>query len=436
MAELRERFESWREARERARLEHALGLSSELELERIDDAFGDVTGGSALAGARAEAEGARLGSERELRRRFALGLAQAALARALRPHDERIAARVSAGASAEQLDELRAERIAARSAALAGLGFANARAFAEALRPDAGVPGWAAEAERFLAESDRDWREACAAPGAESTFAAELPAAHARAALDFALEGMRLELARAPGLRIDAEPRAGKLPAPFAGAPRIPGDVWLAFAPAAGSEVVAALFAAAGEGLHLAHTSASLPVERRCLGDPGLGPAFGACLRALFADPVLGATLTGADPAHFAAALRRQRLAALRLAAARVLVELRLAELAPAEVPNGFGELHAELGERAVGRPRPELAVLAECGPALQSLDLLRGACLGAYLEGHLRARFGREPWKSRGAGELLRELFDTGTTYTPEALARELSLPPLSASALLDAER
>jgi hypothetical protein len=49
---------------------------------------------------------------------------------------------------------------------------------------------------------------------------------------------------------------------------------------------------------------------------------------------------------------------------------------------------------------------------------------------------FGREPWKLRGAGELLRELFDTGTTYTPEALGRELSLGPLSADALLEAER
>src|SRR5262245_18613939 len=101
MADLRARFESWREARERARLEVALGHASALELEPIDDAYGDVSSGEALAGARAEAEAARLTDERERRRRFALALAQAALARALRPLDERIAARASAGASAE-----------------------------------------------------------------------------------------------------------------------------------------------------------------------------------------------------------------------------------------------------------------------------------------------------------------------------------------------
>ena len=436
MADLRARFESWREARERARLEHLLGTSAELELERIDDEFGDVTGGAALAGARADAEAARLGSEREQSRRFALGLAQAGLARALRPHDERIARRAAAGAGADELDDLRAERIAARGTALARLGFATQLAFAEALRPDAGVAAWGPEAEQLLAQSESDWRDARQAPGSDSSFAAELPAARLQSALDFALEGMRLELARAPGLRIDSEPRPGKPSAPLAGAPRIPDEVWLAFAPAAGSEAYAALFAAAGEALHLAHTSAALPVERRCLGDPGLTPAFGACLRALFAEPGLGAALTGAAPAHFAAALRRQRLGALRLTAARVLVELRLAELPAGSAPEGLGELWAEQSERATGRARPEVGHLAECGPALQSLDALRGACLGAQLAAALRVRFGREPWKLRGAGELLRELFDTGTTYTPEALARELSLGPLSADALLEAER
>ena len=184
MAELRERYEDWREARERARLEHLLGLSTELELEPIDDEYGEVTGGGALAGARADTDKAMLASERELRRRFALGLAQAALARALRAHDERIARRAASGAGAEELDELRTERIAARGKALEGLGFASPRAFAEAVRPDAGVAGWAAQAERFLAESERDWREARAAPGAESSFAAELPASRARSALD------------------------------------------------------------------------------------------------------------------------------------------------------------------------------------------------------------------------------------------------------------
>jgi len=40
-----------------------------------------------------------------------------------------------------------------------------------------------------------------------------------------------------------------------------------------------------------------------------------------------------------------------------------------------------------------------------------------------------------RRAGELLKELWSTGTTYGLEALARELDLAPLGGEALLEAE-
>ncbi|HKC49505.1 MAG TPA: hypothetical protein VKF60_01845, partial [Myxococcota bacterium] len=91
MADLHARYESWREARERARLELAAGLSDRFDAERIDDDFGDVTSGAALA---------------RFDGRFKVALAQAALARELRAPDERIAARGAAGAEPEELDEL------------------------------------------------------------------------------------------------------------------------------------------------------------------------------------------------------------------------------------------------------------------------------------------------------------------------------------------
>ena len=404
MADLHARYESWREARERARLELAAGLTDRFDVERIDDDFGDVTSGGALA---------------RFDGRFKVALAQAALARELRASDERIAARGAAGAEPEELDELRAERVAIRSARLAQLGFANARAFAEALRPGVDYEHWRREAERFLEASDSALRSAERAPGAESAFAAELPGARLRSALDFALEGMRLEPARLPALRVDAEPRAGKHSAALAGAPRIPDEVWLVFAPAPGAAAHERLFAAAGEALHLAFTSAALSFEKRVLGDPALGLAFAEVTRALCAEPALGGTLAGVDPAHFAAATERRHLLELRATAERVALELQLAELAP-------GAAAPELGEPGI---------LASVGPALSSVDRLRAASFGVPLARMLRARFGREWWRTRGAGELLKELWNTGATYSPEALARELSLPAPSAEALLEAE-
>ena len=405
MADVRARYESWRRARERARLELAAGLTERLDVERVDEEFADVTSGDLAA---------------RFDGRFALALVQAALARDLRAIDERIDARSSAGAEPDEIDELRSERIALRSARLARLGFANARAFAEALRPGIDYAYWAAQAERLLARSGSDLHDAERAPGSESRFEAELPSHRMRAALDFALEGMRLELARVSALHVDAEPRPRKRIGAQAGAPRVPHEVWLSFAPAAGARAYEALFAATGVALHAAFTSSLLPLEKRVLGDPATALGFGELMRGLPAEPTLGAALAGVDAEHFAAARRRRRLGELRSIAARVATELALAELPP-------GAVAPELGEPGF---------LASCGPALSSVDELRGACLGALMATAFRVRFGREYWKSRAAGELLKELWNTGTTYAPEELARELSLPALGAEALLEADR
>ena len=402
MADLRARYESWREARERVRLERALGLEPDGDPERIDGEFGDVTGGAAVA----RAEG-----------RFRLALVQAALASELCAADERIAARAAAGAEPEELDELRAERIAVRSAALARMGFARARELAEALRPGVDYGAWRRDAEQYLARTDSLAHDAERGPGASSAFAAELPGARLRAALDYALSGMGLDVERWPGVSLDDELRPRKLAAAFAIAPRIPGEVWLALGPAGGLAALGELFAAAGQAGHAAITSPGLPLEKRVLGDPALAAGFGELFRALASELALGSELARVTPEHFAAAARRARLERLRATAARVATELSLAELAPGAAPGSVD---------APGH-------LASVGPALTSVDALRAAAFGGLAARMLRVRFGREYWKTRGAGALLLELWNTGTTYGLEELARELGLGALGADVLLE---
>ncbi|HTO07066.1 MAG TPA: hypothetical protein VMR86_08395 [Myxococcota bacterium] len=404
MADLRARYESWREARERLRLERALGAEPDGDAERIDGEFGDVTGGAAVE----RAEG-----------RFRLGLVQAALASELRALDARIAARARAEAEPEELDELRAERVAERSRALARLGFARARSFAEALRPGVDYDAWRSESARYLAQSDSLLRDAERGPGSGSSFGSELPGSRLRAALDHALAGMGLDLGRLPGLTIDG-PRPGLAGPAFSIAPRVPGDVWLELTGAGGLGACGELFSAAGQAAQAAITSPELPLEKRVLGDPALAAGFGELWRALASEIPLGAELARVTPEHFAAAARRARIERLQSAAGRVATELWLAELDPGSAPGAW----------------QEPGYLARAGPALTSVDSLRAAAFGMGAARLLRGRFGREYWKTRGAGTLLLELWNTGTTYGLEELARELRLGALGADALLEDDR
>ena len=41
----------------------------------------------------------------------------------------------------------------------------------------------------------------------------------------------------------------------------------------------------------------------------------------------------------------------------------------------------------------------------------------------HLRMRFGRSWWRRRAAGDLLKELWATGSEYSPEELSSQLGL-------------
>lgn len=321
---------------------------------------------------------------------------------------------------------------AAVAGASSGLGFASARALAEALRPDVDYARWSGEAERLLARTAAAWRDASSAPPARGAELAQLPPAlRQRDSLDFALDGLGLPLARAAGLRIDDAPPAAVRA--FARAPRVPGEVWLVYARLPGIAAQHALFSAAGQALAACFTSSELALEKRVLGDPGLALVWGSFLTQILVEPGYAAELAGdAHADELVRLLQARRLARLRRAAGCARAELALANLPPGADPHGLAPLYAESVEDALGRAPDEADFLVECSPELGSIDLLRARAFAAGLARHLRERFGRGWWSVRAAGELVAELWHTGTTYTPEALARELALPPLGADALV----
>jgi len=63
----------------------------------------------------------------------------------------------------------------------------------------------------------------------------------------------------------------------------------------------------------------------------------------------------------------------------------------------------------------------------------LRAWALEVSLRGRLRERFGSRWFESKRAGSFLRELWNEGQRWDADELARELDLPPIDLSVLVE---
>jgi hypothetical protein len=491
MEELRGRFEAWWSARARAGVRSSSGLDPGVDLERIDDEFGDVTSGAALDSLRKEAAEGAWESTRDAARRLGLGITSAVVRARTREGARRLAERAAAqtvrvgrevgrvldwqvrlgaesdpvrrraiddalaGATAE-LNELRLELLATETEALAELGHPTPVAWAEALRPGVDLAAWSTRAERVLALTESAWNDALRrrlpaakvalerAHRGDLEFALRLhpydryfSAAALRPAFDYTALGLGIRLDDVGGIDVDDEARPGKDPRAHCVGERIPGAVHVLLPAFAGVAACEALFAACGRALRLAFTSSALPVEFRLVSDPGLDEGFGQLWASRVADPGWvpeGPAAAKGEP--FLADARFRRLGLLRMHAATLRFERELQALPAGSDARPTAEIFGEELSRATGVRWPDALYLARypraSGAHSLSVDVLRGWCLEAQLAEELRMRFGHRFWRERACGELLKELWNTGGTYTAEELAHELGLGGLEVDLLI----
>jgi hypothetical protein len=346
-----------------------------------------------------------------------------------------------------ELVPLRAELHVRSAEELAKLGFATPRAWAEALRPDVDLDSWARAARELLVATEPAWHDALRAAAGSGTpvrsgvdlyRALSLPRwatafGGARfAALDSLCDAWRVRLGLLPGLAVDDAPREAAHPLPFLATPRVPGELLLRLPQRAAVLDLASELDLGGRALACGLTSDALPVESRLTGDRALPLAWGALFRERLFDPAwLASGPLAARADRFAADAALLRLAPLRAAAARTQSELALAALSPGSDPRALADAHASRMREALACDWSDAALLRDCRARPAALDELRAACFAAQLARQLRERHGRAFWRARACGELLRELWHTGTTYTVESLARQLDLGPVSVEVL-----
>jgi hypothetical protein len=355
-------------------------------------------------------------------------------------------------AARAELDELREELLVRLGEARAELGYATGRARAEARHPGVDFDAWRAAGELLLGGSEAVYRDALhgawqrAAVKADEAGHGDIDWVHRMQVfdapfapgrqidlLDYTTRGMGLGLSAVPGLEVeDPEERASS---PLSCFPlRAPGEIVLGGTLPTGIEGSRALFAAVGRAFHFAFMSPALPVERRRVMDRGLAGGFGLLFEGLIADPAWieesPAQLRGEE---FAQGVGLRRLLQLRRCAAQLVFEFELSQLEAGHDAHALAEPRAEWLSAATGYAHSTAGYLIGADPELGSAHRLRAHCLAAQLREYLRRRFGRRFWRERAAGELLKELWNTGSTYSADELAGELGIAPLDVTALLE---
>lgn len=448
--EIRTRYTEFREEREReAFLAHA-GRKRVPAFAEVDDRYADITGGEALDTLRVLVSGESFEPLREA----ALRLAHLVESAILQAERWQLGARLwLPHLHPDEREELLEEQFASVGERRAELGYATGADRFRARYPELDPEAWGRGAERLLevtepilsGELPRALSGAgLAAEGAsardvlalirQSLFDALFPAERALACLDFTWEAWGLRSDALPGVVVDDDAREGRTESCRAFALQLPGEIALSLGIRRGMHAYRELFGAGGEAAAWAFISGELPVERQRECDPALLRGWQLLLEERVADPRwIAESPASARAEEFAGEARFARVLALRRDAARLRFELELSRLPSGHDPHSLASSWEQEIANATTLPADPRGYLAHVDAELAGVHELRARGFAWQLAEHLRERFGRTFWKERRCGELLKELWNTGSTYTADEVARELGFAPLQLDAVID---
>jgi hypothetical protein len=262
------------------------------------------------------------------------------------------------------------------------------------------------------------WDAARAFRGAD--WDAAFPARSMLPALEVTLADLGVDLRSQRNVELDLEDRPKKTPRAFCVPIEVPDRIVLVMKPTGGPEDWAALFHEAGHTEHFAHTSRSLAVEEKRLGDNAVTEGWAILLEHLVSDPVwLERRLDFPRPREFAADGAAQLLWLLRRYCAKLQYEVELHE---ADDVTAMRTRYVELLSDALKVSPSDTDYLADVDEGFYASGYLRAWALEAQLRAYLRERFGSAWFARREAGALLRELWSEGQKPTADELLADVS--------------
>ena len=249
--------------------------------------------------------------------------------------------------------------------------------------------------------------------------------------LEATLADLGVDLHAQRNVELDLEDRPNKTPRAFCVAIEVPERVILVIKPQGGPDDWRALFHEAGHTEHFAHTSPSLSMEEKRLGDNAVTEGWAMLLEHLMIDPVwLEKRLGFPRPHEFAAEGATQLLWLVRRYCAKLLYEL---EYHAAPDVTVMRARYVELLGGALKVAPSDTDYLGDIDDAFYASQYLRAWAFEAQLRGFLREKFGSAWFTRQDAGSLIRELWTEGQKPTADEILEDVTGASIDLEAVAD---
>jgi oligoendopeptidase F len=250
-------------------------------------------------------------------------------------------------------------------------------------------------------------------------------------ALESTLAELGVDLRSQENVHLDLEARPSKSPRAFCAPIEVPGKVMLVIQPIGGKDDWEALFHEAGHTEHYAHTSESLTMEAKRLGDMAVTEGWAMLMQHLVTEP---AWLNRRLDVPKVDELQRDGAVSLlyfvRRYAAKLLYEIEFFQAADAKtMRNRYFEILSD----ALKLPVNPESYLDDIDGSFYVIGYLRSWAFEAQLRDFLRSEFGNEWFARREAGDLLRELWSLGQGPTADELLKDVTGAKLEMASVID---
>jgi hypothetical protein len=239
-------------------------------------------------------------------------------------------------------------------------------------------------------------------------------------ALEATLGDLGVDLRAQRNVQLDLEDRPNKTDRAFCVGIEIPERVILVIKPQGGPDDWRSLFHEAGHTEHFAHTSPSLTVEERRLGDNAVTEGWAMLLEHVTIDPSwLSRMLDFPRPAEYAAEGATTLLWVVRRYCAKLIYEIEFHQTADV---TSMRSRYVELLHDALKVEPSGTDYVADIDDGFYASQYLRAWAFEAQLRAYLRETFGTAWFARRDAGSLLRELWSEGQKPNADEILQEVT--------------